>query len=127
MDEKARESSPMEDSRAPTIVPSINDEKYSAKAAEADTTDGSVEQTHAEHTPAENAEAKEFYGRQEQENDAPLDPKEAAAVELRKIQTSDEGNVYPTGLKLGLISLALCLSVFLMALVSQPYILYSLD
>jgi hypothetical protein len=31
--------------------------------------------------------------------------------------TSGEGIEYPTGVKLGLISLALCLSVFLMALV----------
>jgi hypothetical protein len=35
---------------------------------------------------------------------------------LQKIQTRQDGTEYPKGLKLGLISLALCLSVFLMAL-----------
>ena len=52
-----------------------------------------------------------------------LSAKEAQA-ELTKIMTSGEGIEYPTGAKLNLISLALCLSVFLMALdntiVSQP-------
>lgn len=33
--------------------------------------------------------------------------------ELARINTSQEGVEYPTGVKLGLISLALCLSVFL--------------
>jgi hypothetical protein len=37
--------------------------------------------------------------------------------DLSKIKTSETGVEYPHGLKLGLISLALCLSVFLMALV----------
>ena len=41
-----------------------------------------------------------------------------AQEELTKIMTSGEGVEYPTGVRLGLISLALCLSVFLMALVS---------
>jgi len=39
-----------------------------------------------------------------------------AQVEMSKIMTSGEGVEYPTGIKLHLISLALCLSVFLMAL-----------
>jgi hypothetical protein len=39
-----------------------------------------------------------------------------AQAELSKVMTSGEGVEYPTGLKLNLISLALCLSVFLMAL-----------
>jgi hypothetical protein len=42
-----------------------------------------------------------------------------AQAELTKIMTSAEGVEYPTGVKLGLISLALCLSVFLMALVCE--------
>ncbi|PQE27354.1 putative DHA14-like major facilitator ABC transporter protein [Rutstroemia sp. NJR-2017a WRK4] len=42
--------------------------------------------------------------------------KEVQAEELQRINTSAEGVEYPTGVKLGLISLALCLSVFLMAL-----------
>jgi hypothetical protein len=39
-----------------------------------------------------------------------------AQAELTKIMTSGEGVEYPTGMKLNLITLALCLSVFLMAL-----------
>jgi len=39
-----------------------------------------------------------------------------AQEELNRIMTSGEGVEYPTGMKLRLISLALCLSVFLMAL-----------
>ncbi|KAI2640361.1 putative efflux pump [Hypomontagnella submonticulosa] len=35
---------------------------------------------------------------------------------MHQIQTREDGTEYPTGLKLGLITLALCLSVFLMAL-----------
>ncbi|KAL2064826.1 hypothetical protein VTL71DRAFT_3966 [Oculimacula yallundae] len=41
---------------------------------------------------------------------------QAGSQELTKINTSQEGTEYPTGVKLGLISLALCLSVFLIAL-----------
>jgi len=43
-----------------------------------------------------------------------------AGVDIEKINTSAEGIEYPQGLALGLISLALCLSVFLMALVLRP-------
>lgn len=39
-----------------------------------------------------------------------------AQAQLSKVMTSGEGIEYPTGVKLNLISLALCLSVFLMAL-----------
>lgn len=39
-----------------------------------------------------------------------------AQAELDKTMASGEGIEYPTGTKLGLISMALCLSVFLMAL-----------
>ena len=38
-------------------------------------------------------------------------------VEVTRIRTSSENVEYPTGVKLNLISLALCLSVFLVALV----------
>jgi hypothetical protein len=40
-----------------------------------------------------------------------------AQDELTRVMTSGEGIEYPTGVKLSLISLALCLSVFLIALV----------
>jgi len=39
-----------------------------------------------------------------------------AQAELNRIMSSGEGIDYPSGLKLALISIALCLSVFLMAL-----------
>jgi hypothetical protein len=39
-----------------------------------------------------------------------------AQAELTKLMTSGEGVEYPTGVKLGLVAMALCLSVFLMAL-----------
>lgn len=38
---------------------------------------------------------------------------------LTRIMTSQDGVEYPQGMKLGLISLALCLSVFLIALVRR--------
>jgi hypothetical protein len=47
-----------------------------------------------------------------------LDASEENRNELKQVKTSETGQVYPTGVKLGLITLALCLSVFLMALVS---------
>ncbi|KAB8301995.1 hypothetical protein EYC80_005448 [Monilinia laxa] len=58
----------------------------------------------------------------EGDNENPIElkkTKSAAEVqqeELNRVMTSAEGVEYPTGLKLQLISLALCLSVFLMAL-----------
>lgn len=44
--------------------------------------------------------------------------REVQAEELQRINTSGEDVEYPTGIKLALITLALCMSVFLMALVS---------
>lgn len=58
----------------------------------------------------EQAQAQEFYATER-------DEKEAAGLDLHQIKTSESGIEYPIGLKLGLITLALCLSVFLMALV----------
>ncbi|TGO82211.1 hypothetical protein BPOR_0889g00040 [Botrytis porri] len=58
----------------------------------------------------------------EGDNDHPIElkkTKSAAEIqqeELNRVHTSPEGVEYPTGVKLQLISLALCLSVFLMAL-----------
>ncbi len=42
--------------------------------------------------------------------------------ELTRVMTSGEGVEYPTGVKLSLITLALCLSVFLMALVCVAHV-----
>lgn len=58
------------------------------------------------------------------DNDNPIELKKTKSAadiqqeELNRVHTSAEGVEYPTGVKLQLISLALCLSVFLMALVS---------
>jgi len=45
---------------------------------------------------------------------------EEPGLDLKQIKTSESGVEYPHGLKLGLISLALCLAVFLMALDVSP-------
>jgi len=45
--------------------------------------------------------------------------------ELNRVMSSGEGIEYPTGLRLTLIVLALCLSVFLMALVCRPTYTYN--
>ncbi|KAM0141360.1 hypothetical protein ACHAP3_002222 [Botrytis cinerea] len=56
------------------------------------------------------------------DNDNPIELKKTKSAadiqqeELNRVHTSAEGVEYPTGVKLQLISLALCLSVFLMAL-----------
>jgi hypothetical protein len=47
-----------------------------------------------------------------------------AQAELNRVMSTGEGIEYPTGVKLGLITLALCLSVFLMALVSLMFIYF---
>jgi hypothetical protein len=45
----------------------------------------------------------------------------AMGSELKEIKSSESGIEYPSGLKLNLITLALCLAVFLMALVCPRY------
>jgi hypothetical protein len=51
------------------------------------------------------------------EHQQEIDVTEMGGHDLSKIKTSETGVEYPHGVKLGLITLALCLSVFLMALV----------
>jgi hypothetical protein len=51
------------------------------------------------------------------EHQQEIDATEKDGHDLSKIKTSETGVEYPHGVKLGLITLALCLSVFLMALV----------
>jgi hypothetical protein len=51
------------------------------------------------------------------EHQQEIDATEMGGHDLSKIKTSETGMEYPHGVKLGLITLALCLSVFLMALV----------
>lgn len=99
----------MDDSRSATLqeekstsLPSMDREKsvlpsrasINEKEAEADVTTSPRLSVH------ENAESEKEDGH-----------------DLSQIKTSESGMEYPQGLKLGLITLALCLSVFLMALV----------
>lgn len=42
--------------------------------------------------------------------------KSVSGDDVQQVRTREDGTEYPTGMKLGLITLALCLSVFLMAL-----------
>ena len=59
------------------------------------------------------------------EHQQEIDAIEIGGHDLSKVKTSETGVEYPHGVKLGLISLALCLSVFLMALVClQKELLY---
>jgi hypothetical protein len=121
MDENTRVNTPpTEDSRAPTVVSSFIDEKSSLHhTAEAEPA--------LEQKPRETGSVQEVYTQQGQQGLSEQDPKAAAQDELRRVQTREEGTEYPTGIKLGLISLALCLAVFLMALVLfLPTLLLSL-
>ena len=53
-------------------------------------------------------------GGAEAANEPPIDEKHGG-------EQAQDDVVYPTGIKLGIISMALCLSVFLLALVSHPF------
>jgi hypothetical protein len=101
------EKPPMDDSTSETLksaTPSVNEKVREAEGREDSVREGSQ-------TP--NAEAVN--------NEDGLGKVHSATKqaqdELTRVMTSGEGIEYPTGVKLGLISLALCLSVFLMALV----------
>jgi hypothetical protein len=92
--EKAREA---EDSvREGSVSPTPNPEPTVSKAAGRVSTDSGLRKVHSTTT-------------------------KDAQDELTRVMTSGEGIEYPTGAKLTLISLALCLSVFLMALVRTVF------
>ncbi len=55
------------------------------------------------------------------EAENPEKPKEVAAGTPAEVANGDEGVQYPGGFKLALISIALCLAVFLVALVCSVY------
>ncbi len=121
-------ATPVADSRAPTVAPSNpslseqehehDPEKASVEDAprekdEITTEQGSsqpaIAQTRtAENEPIENEKANELH------------PQATAATTsgdaVVPVPTREDGSEYPTGMKLGLINLALCLAVFLMAL-----------
>jgi hypothetical protein len=104
------EKPPMDDSASETLksaTPSVNNEK----AREAEGAEDSVRE--GSQTPNANADPVDDEGRLGKVRSTTKEVQD----ELTRVMTSGEGIEYPTGVKLGLISLALCLSVFLMALV----------
>jgi len=111
------------ESQAPTIAPSRSSFEKDNSAIETDTvsgrsiaTPGGPGQAEVESitAPAEVAEAEiEKHGDLAR---APTSASHAGGKSLQPTQTREDGSEYPTGLRLGLISLALCLAVFLMAL-----------
>jgi hypothetical protein len=78
-----------------SVLPSVNEEKEREAGAET--------------SPSLSVNEK---AKQQKEIEAKM-----GGHDLSKIKTSETGVEYPNGVKLGLITLALCLSVFLMALV----------
>jgi hypothetical protein len=99
------EKSTMDDSTLKSATPSF-DEKPKPEAEE------SVRQGSSSPSPAPSVKNEHH---EQPELKKVMSAKEAQA-ELTKIMTSGEGVEYPTGVKLGLVTMALCLSVFLMAL-----------
>ena len=69
----------------------------------------------AAHTTAAVPSASNSVGSRKSESNS---MREKDAAEKHDEQAEDDESQYPKGLKLGLITLALCLSVFLVALVS---------
>ncbi len=109
----------MDDSRSATL----HEEKTSRPASR----DGekSVLPSRASVTEEKEVEAGAAASPRPSTNETPEHQQELGAIEigghdLSKIKTSETGVEYPHGVKLGLITLALCLSVFLMALVCLP-------
>ncbi|KAK3990910.1 putative efflux system protein [Cladorrhinum sp. PSN332] len=117
------------ESQAPTIVPdntsvsedgrkSITDKSTTDNKAETNVAEKSVpaEALTEQPTPLPTTPTKE-----ENEKQTSLSRKQTAASNagsnpLHQVQTREDGEEYPAGMKLALIVLALCLSVFVMAL-----------
>ncbi|KAK3940919.1 hypothetical protein QBC46DRAFT_449140 [Diplogelasinospora grovesii] len=114
MDSKlpAPTSSVLPASQAPTIAPSAasmtEDEREKVSTREGEQTDADATVSEYQAEPAVDEKQHELT---QQATAA-----SKAGQSIRQTRTRDDGTEYPTGLKLGLISLALCLSVFLIAL-----------
>jgi len=111
-----------DDSRAPTLAGSVTSLEKSARNSSSQSVVDDVELSRLDAAPA-----AAHYQQQQQQQEEQHDVGEklarpatalshAAGLSLRPTATRDDGSEYPTGLRLGLITLALCLSVFLMAL-----------
>ncbi len=111
--DNATASSLVADSKAPTVVTSngsISDAEKASLAQSARDTDA----VSVAGEPSRQAEAQE----DEKANPLALHPTATskAGDAVQQVVTREDGSAYPTGLKFGLIMLALCLSVFLVAL-----------
>lgn len=110
--EPKRDSTGGAGSQAPTIVPSRSSfEKEPSTFGQDEALSGRSITTPIE---VDRAEVEN-----EKQNDlakAPTATSNAGGKSLQPTPTREDGSEYPSGLRLGLISLALCLSVFLMAL-----------
>lgn len=110
--EPNRDSTPVAESQAPTIAPSKSSFEKDASALETDAVSARSVTTPAEAPASAPVETEKH----EDLARAPTSASQAGGKSLKPTQTREDGTEYPTGLRLGLISLALCLSVFLMAL-----------
>lgn len=98
------------DSEAPTIAGSSTSLSEKARSFNEDTASEQVEQSEAN--------PQQQTGDDEKHHDLTQQRTAASQGEhsLRPTTTREDGTEYPSGMKLGLINLALCLAVFLMAL-----------
>lgn len=114
-------------SEVPTLAPSkasvSDDGKVSAAGEQTDVEVGSAEPIDA--SSRNEKEKQDEPGSQEKGEKGEALAKQATATsktgkKLEQTPTREDGTEYPTGVKLGLIVLALCLSVFTMALGRFP-------
>ncbi|KAK4162431.1 putative efflux system protein [Cladorrhinum sp. PSN259] len=114
------------ESQAPTIVPdstSISDDEKRSTTDKTETNEKPepVESSTEQPTPIPTTPTKDSNTEKQEKQSISLARKQTAASNagsksLRQIQTREDGEEYPEGTRLGLIVLALCLSVFVMAL-----------
>ena len=98
--------------QAPTVAPST------ASVSDMEKDDGLRSDRETVRETEDAPAADETVRDDEKHNDLAKAPTSAsqAGHSIKTTPTRDDGTEYPTGVKLGLISLALCLSVFLIAL-----------
>ena len=109
--DNATTSSLVADSKAPTVAPSYRSLSEVEKA--------SVENLPQQPDDAASEEQQEAAEENEKGNELTQHAtaaSHATGASVRQVATRDDGTEYPTGVKFGLIMLALCLSVFLVAL-----------
>ena len=120
-EKSARQASPEVESREPTLVSrngSINDEKPAARPASGSDSESQADANEASRAKAEEAGDKETTEAAEKQTDLTrrATATSHAGESITNTRTREDGTEYPTGAKLTLITVALCLAVFLMAL-----------